>query len=208
MYIGHVFGQTAIPLDQWKKTHSPGESLSDYYSGKSTEDKRHRISVLVFGVTILASLLAGYIVWQRVRKVRPFVVAEFEARRLERGDDVDDEKARENIILDEAENRVPDMVSLANANGSSVRILSRPTMFQLGSTDSRTALLLSPAGRSRSNTVLSAASTLTSPSLPHLPIGENAMFEEITPAVEERPSRALASPDRSRRPSHQRRSST
>lgn len=70
-----VFGQTAGTIEEWQVDH-PTSDIADYYSGDSTLAQRHRISLIVFAVTTVATLFAGYIVWMRVRKIRPAVVQE------------------------------------------------------------------------------------------------------------------------------------
>ncbi|KAM0755534.1 hypothetical protein T439DRAFT_320226 [Meredithblackwellia eburnea MCA 4105] len=81
LYIGHIFGTVGLTLEEWRAKNDPSTPLSEYYSGSSTVGKRHRISLIVFAATTLATLIALWIVWMRIRKIRPIVMAEMEARR-------------------------------------------------------------------------------------------------------------------------------
>lgn len=46
VYLGVVFGSTAISLKEWQLTHADGIPLSQYYDGRGSESKRHRISLI------------------------------------------------------------------------------------------------------------------------------------------------------------------
>lgn len=87
-----------MPLDEWRRTHD-GQPLSVYYSGSDSTSKRKRISFCVFAATTLATLIAGWVVWMRIRRIRPLVVAEMEAKRLERARDLEEiEEAKEELV--------------------------------------------------------------------------------------------------------------
>jgi len=77
VYLGWVYNQTGEQVDPSKKSDKQtGEPLNKYYSSQQT-----RISLIVFAITTLATLIAAYIVWQKARRIRPQVLADMEERR-------------------------------------------------------------------------------------------------------------------------------
>lgn len=190
VYIGVVYGHTSMPLDEWRRTHD-GQPLSVYYSGSDSTSKRKRISFCVFAATTLATLIAGWVVWMRIRRIRPLVVAEMEAKRLERARDLEEiEEAKEELVsrpLFSFGKRILIICHFSSSqeqvevvlppNPSHWSVHARATFLAPMSPGSESMYgsqvgLLAP-GRNRSGTTSTAMSSLNSPSLPQLPFGKS-----------------------------------
>lgn len=147
-----------MPLEQWRHDH-PTTALSVYYSGAESASRRHNISLIVFAATTLSTVFAAMVIWMRVRKVRPFVLAEMAARKA----------AEAKAIAAGEEDVGEEGIPLEELCDSCVTIVTRPTYLASPSTTgSRVALLAGGRGRSGSN------SGFNSPSLPHLPLYSEA----------------------------------
>ena len=155
--MGNVFGQLPqVPIDEWIRTH-PLEKLSVYYSGADSAARRHHISLIVFAATTLSTVFAAIYVYLKARKVRPIVLAEFEAARIQQ------EKALE--AGDEAIE--DDSIQLEEMEIVSPRV--RPS-FPSGSLSGlRVGVLQGGYGRGRSDSLNSPSA-----SAPHLPLYSEA----------------------------------
>lgn len=166
-----MFGSVPETLAEWRLQHpegSPKSSLSNYYSGDGSLAKRHRISFIVFAATTVATLIAGWVVWMRIRRIRPVVVAEMDAARTQAANDIEDAEPKDELVdlgFSEASVVTPaGQEDLAPAS-------PRGSRWRADSASSQIALL-SPAGRARSGTTSTWMSSMYSPSMPHLPLGE------------------------------------
>ncbi|KAI5475730.1 hypothetical protein MNV49_000892, partial [Pseudohyphozyma bogoriensis] len=153
VYLGVVFGQTGGTLEEWRKTHSEEVPLSVYYDGKGTEAKRHRISLYVFAATTVATFFAAYIVWRRIRRIRPEVVREMEERKAL--------EAAQGGITASGQPATPSALEMAstprptplNLHLPLSKSLHRPPFVAANSFDGLNGSQVALLGRSRSGTV-------------------------------------------------------
>jgi len=79
VYLGKIFSDTTVikknQNPDWNTAGGPGVDLQRYHA------KNRKISLIVFAVTTLATIIAAYIVWIRARRIRPTVLVEMSARR-------------------------------------------------------------------------------------------------------------------------------
>jgi len=75
VYVGVMLGDPGL---------DPKDPLRVQNSAKNSRDQQahHRISAAVFLITAFFTLLSAYIVWMRLRKIRPLVQQQFDARGL------------------------------------------------------------------------------------------------------------------------------
>lgn len=73
VYVGMMLGDPGL---------DPKDPLRVQNSSKNDHDQQahHRISAAVFLITAFFTLISAYIVWMRLRKIRPFVQQQFDAR--------------------------------------------------------------------------------------------------------------------------------
>ncbi|KAK4702512.1 hypothetical protein P7C70_g3718, partial [Phenoliferia sp. Uapishka_3] len=189
VYLGVVFGNTGQTMEEWKLKHPAGTTpLSDFYSGQGSQKQRHRISLIVFAATTLATLIAGWIVWMRIRRIRPFVIAEMEARRQTAARDLEEITTKEELVELDAETaaQAPEMSDRVVPWLTSERgVLSRPALSSNGSGSQ--IRLLPWVGRDRSSTMSTDPYSLNSPSLPHLPLPDDVDYFSLEDTSGARP---------------------
>ncbi|KAA1068691.1 hypothetical protein PGT21_015747 [Puccinia graminis f. sp. tritici] len=78
VYVGVLLGDPGLdPKDPLGVQSSPSSSKHD-----AENQEHHRVSAAVFLLTGFFTLISAYIVWMRLRKIRPQVQQEFEARKF------------------------------------------------------------------------------------------------------------------------------
>jgi hypothetical protein len=119
----------------------------------------------VFAATTFATILALWVVWRAMRKVRPFVIAEMEERARQLAlHSADAEETSETGF--DARKSLGMLASRGRPEGSD------------WSRASQIALLSSPHGsRSRADTLSKSSTGMNSPSMPHLPLSDEALLD-------------------------------
>ena len=182
VYLGYVFNQTGQKYDPSQPADKQtGEPLDKYYSKTSTH-----VSLIVFAVTSLATIVAAWLVWIRARRLMPAVLEEMEGRRLMQIQEMEEAETLKNLTLTPSA-LPPSFIAMSN-QPSNVALAARPafekSVYQSYLASSQASLLGSPytinepfSSRSRSSTINTrnrsgTASTYglaRTPSLPDLP---------------------------------------
>lgn len=127
-----------------------------YYSAESSATERRNVSFVVFSVTFLATLIAFVFIWMQIRKIRPSVIADMEANRLQ-------------LELSKSRNSEEDPES-----GSDV--------IEMVDVDCKTGFTTPPIGLDHRASFIHRDSSLglgqNSPSMPHLPLDREAFDQD------------------------------